>query len=298
MILQRAWRKVAPPWFSARWISTFYEAVGAVLDTEAQRVLDGRLAAVPYAGTGADTAFLASGQPIQCQPDALPVHSGDRGIRLYPTESIPAQRYLLADWHRLHEQRGRHEGEMRHAQPYFLDRAAAGFALPQMWIVHQNNEATPAAIWHTLTPAGIYQVTRVSPSNFDLDGRSSMGARWGCFIDMTGTGYTSPATYGDGDTYGDGLLYGMGGAVPFGAYQAADVASMVVDWQAPHSWCQFVALVWQANAVGPSVTPTQDASGWWSLPAGANTWASPIDPATGLGTRPPYMEFVFDNPAP
>jgi len=43
-------------------------------------------------------------------------------------------------------------------------------------------------------------------------------------------------------------------------------------------------------------TPTQDASGWWSLPNGANTWAGYVDPATGLGTRPPNFQWIYDNP--
>ncbi len=39
-----------------RYASTFFESIGALLDTEAQRVMDGRLAANPYAGTGAKAA--------------------------------------------------------------------------------------------------------------------------------------------------------------------------------------------------------------------------------------------------
>lgn len=292
MINQRNWRGYAPDWFRARYLSTFFESLGALLDTQAQRVLDGRLAAIPYAGPDPGAPRLASGQRIECQPDALPYHSADRLIPLYPTEPVLSQRVRLSRWRQLHAQRGTHRGEMNHVQPYFLPAVT----LPVLRIVHQAAPGAPA-IWHQLDGSGIYSLYSNGSGNFDYDGRS-LWSRWTAFVEMQGNAtYTPPHTYDDGHRYDDGSIYDQGTPVPLTAAAQADIATMFADWKGAHSWLGAVVLNW-GTPVDPTATPTQDATGWWSLPNGANTWAATVDPTTGLGTRPPYMLWIYDNPVP
>lgn len=300
-VYQNLWRKWAPPWFqTAPNIGTFYESVGALLDSEAQRALDGRLAGIVYAGAEPYAAKLADGRRIECQPDALPYHSADRGILLYPTEGILSQRIRLSQWRQLHAERGTHWGEIRHVRPYFADRVAAGYTYPTITIVHQTNEGTPAAIWRQVDPAGARTMIRVSPSNFSYDAFPAYRTRWWAFLDMTGTGYTPPAVWG-GFSWGDGTLWGEGGAVPFTPAMGADVSAMLDDWSSAHSWLVGVVLVWPGvgGAPFPSAAgvPTQDAAGWWSLPNGAGTWGGYTLPAPdGRASRPPNFQWIYENP--
>ena len=278
-------------------VSVFYESVGTVLDQLAQRISDGRLTMNPYAGPDPGGARLATGQRIECQPDALPYHSRDRGITLYPTEGLLSQRIRLASWWQLHAQRGTHFGAIEHVRPYFADTVALGFAYPTITIVHQDNEGTPAAYWYSESPTGVRSVLRVSPSNFNFDGRPSYRSRWWAFVDMTGTGYTPPHTYDSGGIYDtSGWQYDQGGATPFTAARAADVAAMLQEWKGAHSWCGGVVVMWSAP-INPAGSPVQDATGWWSLPNGANTWAGLVG-LDGRGTRPPSWDWIFDNNAP
>ncbi len=289
MILQRAARKylrTGAPWMLARYASTFFESIGALLDTEAQRVLDGRLAANPYAGTGDGTARLATGQRIECQPDALPWHANDRALPLYGTEPLASKRYRLSRWHQLHARRGTPWGEMEHVQPYFLPGVA-----PVIHIVHQAGDGS-SATWRRMAADGTRSQHRATPSNFNYDGQTSKWSRWGAFLEMDGTAFTPPNTYDDGHTYDDGAVYDAGGANPFTAAQCADIVSMFLDWKAAHSWCMFIVLVW-GTTVDPTATPVQDPTGWWSLPNGK--WGSTVDPVTHLGTRPPYMQWIHDQ---
>lgn len=294
MILQRAARKylrTGAPWMLERYASTFFESLGAVLDCEAQRVMDGRLAAIPYAGSGAGAAYLASGQRIECRPDALPWHANDRAIPIYATEPEASQRYRLSRWHQLHARRGTPRGIMEHVQPYFLGANGLG-PLPVIRIVHQAGDGS-CATWHKLDAATAYTKSRATPSNFDYDGQTSKWSRWGAFIEMLGTAYSEPFTYDDGShIYDGGGIYDQGGAQPFTSAMAADVVSMFVDWKAAHSWCMFVVASWRA--VDPTGTPTQDATGWWSLPNGK--WGTAYDPVTHLQTRPPSMLWLRDTP--
>jgi len=301
-VYQDMWRKWAPPWFrTARNIGVFYESVGRILDSEAQRALDGRLAGIVYAGAEPYAAKLADGRRIECQPDALPWHSADRGIKLYPTEGELSQRIRLSQWRQLHAERGTHWGEIRHVRPYFADRVAAGYTYPTIAIVHQTNEATPRAVWYQVDPSGARTMRRAATSNFDYDGQPVKRSRWWAFLDMTGTGYTPPETYDSGGIYDtSGWVYDAGGAYPLTLDAQADIVSMFTDWKAAHSWCAGVILVWPQVGGGAfptyNATPAQDATGWWSLPN--EKWALTYDPSSGLGTRPPNFIWTLDNPAP
>lgn len=303
-VYQDLWRSFAPPWFrTARNVGIFYESMGALLDSEAQRSVDARLAGIVYAGAGPASALLSDGRRIECQPDALPLHSADRGIKLYPTEGILSQRIRLSQWWQLHAARGTHWGEIAHARPYFADRVAAGFGYPAITIGFQTNEGTPRAAWAQVDPSGNRTLLYTSPSNLNYDGFSTLRSRWWVFVDMAGTGYSPPETYDSGGIYDtSGWQYDAGAPVPFTAAAGADVASMFYDWKAAHSWCGGVVAVWPQSGGAPfptaGGTPAQDATGWWSLPNGANTWAGYVDPGTGKGTRPPNFLWLYDNPAP
>jgi hypothetical protein len=298
-------------------MTTLIGAVGAQLDANQEQVLIGRLQANPYAGgpslDRSGAARLADGRLIECEPFVLPIHAQQRGIRLFASEGILSKRIRVSQHLPYKQQRGTHRGEMRYTRPLWAPDTTAPFAplaYPTITIVHQVPAPPwggPAfADWHTLSggtdPEGTYSITRASPSNFDIDGRPTLRSRYAAFIDMSATGYTPWWTYGDGDTYGDGIFYGDGDTQPFGAFQAADAAAALADWKAAHSWLNWVVLWWPMTGGAPfpsaSGTPTQDASGWYSLPSGASGWAAIADPVTGLATRPPNMLFVVDNPAP
>lgn len=301
MILQKLWRQYAPPWLlDGPNIGTFYEAQGSLLDSLSQRVLDGRLAAIPWAGPGigVEEPLTSTGQRIEAQPDALPFHSLDRGIKIYASMGLLAQRQNIAKFRQLHAQRGTHWGEILHVRAYFADAVAAGYAYPRITIVFQDNEGTPVAIWYSIAPDGTRTLLRVSPSNFNYDGRNSDRTRWWAFLDMTGTGYTLPALWGS-FSWGDGTLWGQGGLRPFTAQAQQDIAAMFNDWHSAHSWLAGVVAVWPGvgGAAFPSAagTPTQDASGWWSLPNGAGTWQDIVLPAPdGRASRPPNFQWVYE----
>lgn len=288
----------APPWFQGPNLTTLLQAIGSEWDARAEQVLRGRMQAIPYAGGDGSAqrvgaARLADGRLIECEPFVLPVHATDRGIPLYPTEGLLSQRIRLSQWRQLHQQRGTHRGELLHVRPYFADTVARGFTYPVMRIVHQSGSGH--AVWHTMSSAGVYSVYRPASPNFNYDGRTSLWSRWWAFVEMQGTGFTPPYTYGDGDTYGDGILYGEGGTLPFTAARQADVVSMFADWKSAHSWLGGVVLVW-GGSIDITAAPVQDATGWWSLPNGK--WGNVVDPVTHIGTRPPSFEWILDTPAP
>src|SRR5262249_18541344 len=146
--LQRLISRVSTWYVANRYIGGFLEAFGFVLDTAVETLNQG----------------LLMTQPMRCDPSGLPELSRDRGIKLYPSEPIDSQRYRLAQWLNLHRQRGTHQGEMRHAQPYFLTSSA----LPLMRIVHQEGNGV-IATWHTLDADGVYTVQQPNPSNWNYD---------------------------------------------------------------------------------------------------------------------------------
>lgn len=294
MIFQRLWLDYAPPFYRGRrWISTFYESLGAVLDTEAQRVLDGRLAAIPYAGRGPGAAKLATGQRIECAPDALEHHANDRGIKLYDTEPEWSKRYRLSRWYQLHSRKGTPLGEMMNVQPYFLGADGLG-SLPTIRIVHRAPDVTT---WHTLAPDGEYSKS-IAVDNFDY--AAGDDAQWSqqyAFIEMSESDFTGPPLYGNGHLYGTGVLYGTGGANPLSAQAKADLASMFMDWDSGHSWWTAIILNW-GTPIDVTATPTQDADGRWSLPTSGGHWYPMVDASTGLATRPPRMQWIYENIPP
>lgn len=176
-VVQRLWRLWAPPWFTPRHISTFYDSVGALLDGEAQRVLDGRLASNPYAGAEPNAAKLATGLRIECEPDALPYHASDRGIPLFVSLVTWGARVNLSRFRQLWADKGTHRGRMRMVQAYFYGPQGQG-PLPTIHEVHECGLPTEkVATWHRLSGGvpgadGTSEYTRTmvtGPSNFNFD---------------------------------------------------------------------------------------------------------------------------------
>jgi hypothetical protein len=293
VILQRLWRGYAPPWFGARRIATFFEAVGAVLDTEAQRVLDGRLAGIPYAGSDPGGARLSSGQRIECQPDALPYHATDRSLTLYATEPLRSQRVRLSQWRQLHARRGTPRGVLEHVQPYFLG-ALGTSPVPLVRVVH-TQRAAGLTDWHTLLADGTYVIERRSYTSWDV-GLTPGWAEFDVIIYAQANAVQVPAlpaaqTYDGGSAYDDGSLWdGLAPAV------IADIQSMVEEWHAAHARLRWIIVCDDESKCTPDEVLVTDASGWTSLPSAGN-WLSlayTSGPYLGHNTRPPYLRFIYD----
>ncbi len=286
------WPDLLPPYMQGPNLRTLWGAFGAHADGCAATVMFSRLQALPFAGganaTREGAARLANGQFMECEPFVLPIHAEQRGIRLYDTEVTLSRRIRLASYLLLHAQRGTHRGEMLHVRPYFSTAAA----YPGIDIVHQTGSGV--AVWHRMSAAGVYSVYRPTTPNFNYDDRPDKRSRFWVFFRMYGTGIAPPNVYGDGHTYGDGETFGENGLT---TSQHRDLAAMIADWKGAHSWLAGVALVWDNTSVDPTGTPTQDGDGWWSLPNGAGTWRSTVDPMTGLNTRPPNVQWIYDNDA-
>jgi hypothetical protein len=292
-VFRKLYRAYRPTWFQGPNVNTFYESICSLLDSIAQRFLDARMAAIPWAGpgVGVEEPLTSTGQRLECQPDALPYHSRDRGIPLYTTEGLLSRRQRLAMWRQLRAHRGTHWGAIEHIRPYFADKVAAGNTYPRITVVFQDNEGTPASVWYQWMIDGTKTITRVSPSNFDYDGQPTKRTRFWIFLEMNGTGYSAPVTYGSGRTYNDGALYGVG---TFTAQAQADLVAMALDWHSAHSWLAGVVLIWPGyTTLNITGTPTQDADGRWSLPNGK--WGSLIDPGTGKATRPAGWQWIYDS---
>ncbi len=282
-----------PPYMQGPNLRTLWGSFGAQMDANAATVMFSRLQAIPFAGganaTREGAARLRDGRLIECEPFVLPIHADQRGIRLYDTEVTLSRRIRLASYLLLHAQRGTHRGEMNHVRPYFSFAAA----YPGIDIVHQTGSGI--AVWHRMSAAGVYSLYRPATPNFNYDDRPTKRSRFWAFLRMYGTGIAPPNVYGDGHTYGDGEIYGTAG---LNISQHADIVAMIRDWKGAHSWLAGVALVWDNTSVDPAGTPTQDPTGWWSLPSGAGTWAAAYSPTTHLATRPPTVQWIYDNPAP
>lgn len=274
----------APTFLRGPNVSKFLETIGFTLDVGLQSLAEG----------------LKLSNPLLCDPVAFPGLSKDRKILLYVTEPDVSKRYRLAHWRQLRRHAGSHYGEMLNVQPMFFRTSVNGgidrSAVPTIRCVHQSGDPGTGCIttWHTLAPDGTYSWSRPAFRNFNIDDRPAKWSRWGAFFYMAGTGIDPGPLYGDGHDYGDGSVYG-GGITPA---KATDIIGMLREWKAPHSWLNWVALVWPAGAVNPTLAPSQDADGRWSHPNGVNTWAGLVDPGTGLPTRPNGVEFILDNPAP
>ncbi len=261
------------PWFlRQKNIATFLEAVGLVLDGS----LDGL-------GTG-----LALSQPLRCIPDAFPALAKDRKRRSYSQEPDPSKRQRLRRFRQFARHLGSEYGTEIDLQPYFLPGG-----LPTIRSVHQAGDGS-VSVWRSLAPDGTYTEDVISPSNFDYDGRWTDWSRYFLFVDFTGASVAGPPLYGAGHLYGDGTLYGGG----LSSGQIGDIAQICIDDNAPHAWLNSVIAVWPPATIPVTGTPTQDSDGRWSLPNGANTWASPVDPTTGKATRPIGYQWLYDNNAP
>lgn len=301
-VYAKLWRRMAPPWFVGPHISTFYEAVGSVLDCEAQRAMDGRLASIVYAGAEPFAAKLSTGQRIECQPDALPQHFLDRSLTPYPSESILSQRLRLSRWHQLHADRGTPWGVIDHVRPYFASWVAAGGIYPTIRVVSQTNEATPSALWYTTAANGARSIRKVSPSNWDWDGTPNKRTRfWGII-------HLPPGYAGSGFVWDAGPAWDSGpvwDGLP--AQVFADLWAMMNDWHGAHS--HFGGLIvtdlqpaddipgWPGvHPFDPASVYHIDGAGQSTLPLG--NWGSPVY-TTGafLGniTRPSWATFVNIN---
>lgn len=295
-IFQKAARSWAPPWFQRSNMGTLLESVGALWDVQAERLMDGRLAANPYAAG----ARLKSGRLIQCEEDVLPWHARDRGITLYETEPVESRRVRLSQHHQLKRRRGTHQGEMRNLQPYFLGADGLG-VLPRIRIVHQSGSATRSvATWETLSGsldpggAGVFSVSQARDSNWDWDGQGVVGSggKWSRFwviLYLNGI-VPAPALWDDGIAmWDDGVTLWDGAA----AGVLADWISMVNDWKSAHSILWGFAITWNDARFLPWETATIDPAGWSSFPFG--NYGSIIDPFTGKNTRPPDVEWILDR---
>lgn len=143
-----------------------------------------------------------------------------------------------------------------------------------------------------MTPTGEYDYTD-AVDNFQV--KTGDDANWSqttIIIEMSESDYDPPPLYGDGHLYGGGALYGVGTPNGLSAGAHADLVRMAKWAGAAHSWLTFFILNW-GDPIDITAAPTQDADGWWTLPNGK--WWHLVDPSTGLGTRPPYMQFVYEN---
>ncbi len=267
---QRAVGGVAVWYLRQKNIGTLLESVGRVLDGAADGLVMGmRLA-----------------YPLLCPADQLPVILKDRALPSYPTEPTAATRQRARMWWQLHRARGSHQGEMRHAQYYFTPGV-----LPVIRIVHQTGDGV-SATWHTLDAAGVYSSHVETPSNFYFDSSPDQWSRFWVIL-YPPAGYTR-TLWDAGWLWDDGTLWD-GSALGFSAAQLADLVQMVLDWKAAHSALWGLILCWDPTKLSPTETAgVQDADGWWNLPD-AGQWGPIVSPITGLATRPPYIDFVYDR---
>lgn len=310
-VIQKLWRlpastddrKVggggAPPWFRGRYISTFYESVGRVLDSISQRVLDGMCAEVVWAGPDPGAPRLSSGQRIECQPDALPYHARDRELILYATEGLLSKRIRLSRYLQLHTERGTHWGEIEHVRPYFADFVAVGGSYPTFRIFFQTNEPTPQGVCYTMAPDGSRSIFK--GCDWDWQGTPERRCMWWAVIHLPPgfPAYAAGAETWDSGTWDDpGTVWdGLPAAV------FADLWQMFYDWKSASSW--FGGLIVTALQPGDAIPgfpgfhpfdPTEaaqiDAYGTSTLPMGQ--WDSPVyltGAFTGNPTRPSWASF-------
>lgn len=257
------------PWFlQARWIAPFTEAVGLVLDGAVEQLVQG----------------LRLGQPLRCDPSALPILSRDRGIRIYETETEDSQRYRLSRFWPLRRQFGTHQGEMRNLQPFFLDRPS----LPAIRIVHQAGDGS-SATWHTLDEAGIYTVERTTPSNWDFDGVPEKWSRWWCILYTDNLGLAGQPEWDGGTLWDGGAIWdGL-----FGSPEYDDFVAALREAKAAHSILWGLILCSNAGSFAPSGTAVVNGDGSTTYPVG--NWGFPVDPIGGNPTRgAPGSVFVYD----
>jgi len=269
--------KTFAPWYMVqRWCGTLIESVGATLDGVADRF--------DLARSNSLVRGTASFSP--CEPDAFPMHSRDRGIRLYPTEPDESKRYRLSIFHQLHQRRGTHRGELEHAQPYFLPGT-----LPTLRMVIQASDGQ-SATWHTIDPNGVYSVHVAIPSNWDFDGVPEAWARAWAIIYIPGTrldGTIDGITYyDDGSEYDGGQVYDG-----FAPDVLADLISIFADWMSAHCALWGVIVCRDLSLLAPDGIAAAMPDGSTTYPVG--NWGTLIDPSTGNPTRDERLDFIFDR---
>lgn len=287
------------------WIYSSATTGGLVLDgTWRISVVDGTridLRESTFTGAYVNSAVMSFVGLKECDEEVLPWHARDRGIRLYDTEPLLSKRYRLAHWRQLWKRRGLHLGELENLQPFW--RSTMTSLLPTMHIVHQSNEGTPTATWHTLHPDGSYSVHRANPSNFDYNGQPSKKSRFFLLIHWP-EDYASILTYDDGVSVydGGGIYDGVGPAL------ITDIVDAVREAKAAHSRLAAViatplqpddlipGLLGEYHPFDPADTAQTAAEGWTSLPVG--NWGTTIDPDTLLATRPPWASWLYEDPGP
>ncbi len=272
---QRSIRESIAVWYlGQKYIGTFLEAVGLVLDGSVDGLIRG----------------LRLSQPLRCDTVAFGALSKDRKRKLYPNEPEASKRERLRKWRQLARSEACHYGAMINLAPYFLPGTP-----PKILIAHQSGDPGGGAIttWHIYDPSlpesQRYSWYRPAVSNFNYDGQTAKWSRWFCYIDLSGTGIAPPNTYDDGHKYDDGAVYDSPYLTPA---KTSDIVNILLDSNAPHMHLSAVVLTW--TPIDITAMPVQDVTGWWSLPNGK--WGSTIDSVTHLGTRPPYMIWLYDQP--
>ncbi len=262
----------APDYMKGTWGLRLLESVGAVLNSLAVQVDEGRRA----------------GNPLQCQEDALAYHSRDRQIELYATEPAASKRYRLSRWWQLHQRQGTHLGQMANLQPYFLPGT-----LPKIRVVH-SDAAYLSSTWWTMNADGTVERYVKSPANWNWDGNNiGSGQRWArswIIIYTAGTALdTSCARYDDGTVYDDGVTVYDG----LSAQASADLIRLAKSWKSAHEQVWGVALARDAASFDPTAVSTVNPDGTTTLPD-AN-WLYPVDQFTNLATRLQSADWIYDR---
>lgn len=260
--IQKAIAEVSPWFLQGKNRGTFLESVGLLFDNSIESFSQG----------------LQLSQPLRCDPSSLPYMSGDRGIRVYPTEPIASQRYRLSQWYQLRRQFGTHVGEMRNLQPFFLP------STPIIRTVHQAGDGSTST-WHTLDAAGTYTVHRAA--NWNFDGVAAKWSRFWVIVYVDQLGLTQPNW--DGGELWDG------GQVWDGWYDTTAIDDMVAainDAKSAHSVLWGVILAPDPATFDPTASVVVDPDGWSNLPAG--NWGYITDPVTGQYTRQIGASWVYD----
>jgi hypothetical protein len=266
-LVQRVVGRIGPWYIHGKNIGTFLEACGFALDQGLESLELG----------------LNLSNPKLCDVSAFPALSKDRRIRLYPSEPEESKRARLAAWLQLHRQRGTHQGELRHAQPYFLPD------VPLMRIVHQSGHtdfASRRATWHTLDSNGVYTVHKVTPSNWNYDNQFTKWSRWWVIIYAPASLVSGLTHWDDGSTWDGGQVYD--GVLTQGAL---DIVQMFLEWHGAHSRPEAIILATDPASFDPTATAAFDPMGWSTLPVG--NWGSPI--IGGTRTRPPSAVWLYEH---
>lgn len=256
--------RIGPYFLHGRNIGRFLESIAVTYDSGIESLQQGMLLS----------------NPLKCDPSALPVLSIDRGIRLFASEPIASKRIRLAKWLKLHRQRGTHQGELRHSQPYFLPDT------PIMRIVHQDG-AGASATWHTLAADGTYAVHRATPSNWNYDGLTTQWSRFWVILYVPAS-ILNLSHWDDGSTWDGGDVYdGMLTQV------AKDLVAMVLEWQGAHERLQAYILATDPASFDPTATAVTDPTGWTSLPVG--NWGHRPTSGASHRTRPPSAMWIYER---